>query len=258
MTLRTHSTKSYFQTNAELAKENSNLQQTISRSTKMNNLLLAQGFEMHTKLAVAVSRNNLLREKNESLKKKIRLVKENATILTEHLNAIQLSPFQSSPLHEAKCSLKCREPVSMLTEKFFNVEIEKGCKKSEVSGLTVIEEERNDENQLTESHSYHVNNAIEYPSNIHSTKNDSLRNGSVPCNKTVNIQNTSIQNNKTENSHNTSISKSTEYIDNMNADLINDFSDSVVRSRRHRKQVSYKLPSLNTKLRQGDPFTYDF
>ena len=58
----------YFITNTELAKEKSDLQIQLQKSVQMNNLLLKQSYDMHSKLTVVSNQVVTLQEKNSAKK----------------------------------------------------------------------------------------------------------------------------------------------------------------------------------------------
>ena len=220
--------KRYFQTNSELAHENSTLQQQLSRSSRMNSMLLAQGFEMHTKLSTISIQNGLLREKNGQLKRKIRQIKQQAIELSRAIESIQISPIQSvaSQFPESSAAGRCEEMARTLKSKL--VLVGKRAKESEMKvgdNLVMIEE--------SEKENYEMDN----------NQDSMMLEQGIEEHREYHNENMKILEQRNEPSI---------------IPLHNNHQIEMERTRRARKNVSYKLPNLNTKLRQGDPFTDDF
>lgn len=198
--------KHYFQTNSELAQENSSLQQQLARSSRMNSMLLAQGFEMHTKLSTISLQNSMLREKNVGLKKKIGQIQKHAIELNRMIESIQISPIQSEHKLTDCCYSLSKGNSDQIAQ-------------SLKTKLVLVGKKGNERE-------------VKINDNLAMIKESENENYGI-----VNQNYKGIQESFNNHHH--------HHLEREKA-------------KRTRKNVSYKLPNLNTKLRQGDPFTDDF
>lgn len=196
--------KHYFQTNSELAHENSSLQQQLARSSRMNSMLLAQGFEIHTKLSTISLQNNMLKEKNMGLKKRIGQIQKHAIELNRMIESIQISPIQSELKLTGGCYSLANGNSDQIAQSLKTklVLVGKKGKEKEVKindNLAMIKENENENCGIANQNYKGIQESFNNHKQLEREK-----------------------------------------------------------AKRTRKNVSYKLPNLNTKLRQGDPFTDDF
>jgi hypothetical protein len=154
--------KQYFQTNAELAKENSDLHIQLQRSTKMNNLLLQQSFEIRSKLAEVSMQNYTLAQKNQAYKRKLIEFKEQSKVLLDAIQQVHLSPISEREIK--KMPLEKPATIAQLANSFEMVDLlGKEKKHKQILQLEVIPEE-------PEEQTLSVNTEAESPININQDK----------------------------------------------------------------------------------------
>lgn len=284
----TSENKQYFQTNAELAKENSDLHIQLQRSTKMNNLLLQQSFDIRSKLAETSLQNCTLTQKNQAYKRKLIEFREQSKMLLDAVQEVHLSPISEQTAK--KIALQKPTTISQLANSFQMVDlVGKERKKKLMLHLEAIPEEdeepievqsaerkKTDESSVVpaqekqehsndKSKQEHINDK----SNLQLKQEDEFNlNPKQQQHKTDEQEEEESNPNSTQQQHKTDKQKVTNSNLNTTQEKISitkppiqpqsKILPPIQTAKRTRKPINYKLPNLHTKLRKGDPFTDNF
>ena len=284
----TSENKQYFQTNAELAKENSDLHIQLQRSTKMNNLLLQQSFEIRSKLAETSLQNCTLTQKNQAYKRKLIEFREQSKMLLDAVQEVHLSPISEQTAK--KIALQKPTTISQLANSFQMVDLVgkerkqklmlhleaipeedeepievQSAERKKTDESSVVPAQEKQEHSNDKSKQEHINDK----SNLQLKQEEEFNPNSTQQQHKADKQKEEESNpNSTQQQHKTEKQKVTNSNLNSPQEKISITKPPtqpqskklppIQTAKRIRKPINYKLPNLHTKLRKGDPFTDNF